>query len=202
MRSDSQLVLDLRGGDAQAGAALVDRYYGAILGFFRNKLPAEFHDLTQQTFLGCFAGLDRLRDPARFRNFLFGIACNQLRKRLRARSAEGARLDFGSVSAVDLDPSPSAILARRQEHQRLLDALRRIPVDAQILLELHYWEDLRLEDIAEILEIPVGTAKGRLSRARRQLVEAMLGPGADEAAKLPIIEGWARELRAVAVSAT
>lgn len=201
MQSDSQLVVDLREGDAQAGAALVDRYYGSILRFFRNKLPSEVHDLTQQTFLECFAALPRLREPARFRSFLFGVACNQLRKRLRARSVDGARLDFGTASAADLDPSPSAIIARRQEHQRLLEALRRVPVDAQLVLELHYWEDLRVEEIAEILEIPVGTAKSRLRRARQQLAQILLGAPPDEQQEPPQLEGWVRDLREIAAYA-
>lgn len=188
-------------GDAQAGSALVDRYYRGILRFFRNKLPSEAHDLTQQTFAECFSGLSRLKDPARFQSFLFAIACNQFRKRCHALAAKGARLDFGTVSAVDLDPTPSAIVARRQEHQQLLLALRRIPIDAQLVLELHYWEDLRLEEIAEIIGIPVGTAKSRLARARRQLAEAMVAPKTDDGVDLSQLEGWTRELRLVAGAA-
>lgn len=193
--SDPELIDAHHQGDPSAGAALVDRYYGSILRFFRNKLPTETHDLTQQTFAECFASLHRLKDTSRFRSFLFAIACHQLRKRYRARAADGARLDFGTVSAVDLDPSPSAVIARRQEHIQLLTALRSIPIDAQLVLELHYWEDMRLEEIAEVLGLPVGTAKSRLTRARRALGQAMEGArGAGEAA-LTRVDGWARELR-------
>ena len=198
MPSDAELVQAFRGGDQRAGKRLVDKYYGRVLGFFRNKAPASSNDLAQRTFLGCFEALGRLRDPANFRSFLFAVACNQLRKHYRGKRRDGERMDFGTVSAVDLDPSPSGVLASRQEQRLLLEALRRIPVDYQIVLELFYWESMKAAEIAEVLELPLGTAKTRIRRGRQLLEQAPAQlAGAREVLEATVsdLDGWAAGLR-------
>ncbi|MCA9690560.1 MAG: sigma-70 family RNA polymerase sigma factor [Myxococcales bacterium] len=203
MKDDGELVQAYRGGDPRAGKELVDRYYGRVLGFFRNKAPASSNDLTQRTFLGCFEALDRLRDADRFRSFLFAVACNQLRKHFRGKRRDGDHMDFGSVSAVDLDPSPSGVLTDRQEQRLLLEGLRRIPVDYQIVLELFYWEEMTAAEIAATIELPVGTAKTRIRRGRQLLEKALAelaGGGAVLEATVSDLEGWAAGLRHAARS--
>ena len=200
---DQELVLGFLNGDQRAGLALVDRYYQRVLSFFRNKLPSEAHDGAQQTFAECFAGLGRLRDPARFRSFLFGVACNVLRSRYRARSAEGDRLDFGTVTAIDLDPSPSQLLHAQHQHAALLDGLRRIPIDHQIVLELFYWEEMTAAEIGEVLGLPLGTVKTRIARARQLLVKAMGDPvtrNERRPVSLRDLDGWARGVREAVAS--
>lgn len=171
--SDAQLLEAWAGGDRAAGEALFERHFEAVARFFRNKLSADtaHEDLIQQTFLGCVEARDRFRGDASFRSFLFAIAHRQLAKYWRTRSRD--RLDFQTVSVFDLDASPSAALVQDQEHQRLLLALRRIPIDSQVALELHYWESMTAAEIAEVLDIPLGTAKTRLRRAK-QLLEVEL----------------------------
>ncbi|MCA9708401.1 MAG: sigma-70 family RNA polymerase sigma factor, partial [Myxococcales bacterium] len=71
---DEQLLARWRGGDAQAGAALFERYYEAIARFFVNKVGLDCGDLVQATFLGCLEGLERFRGEASFRTLLFAIA--------------------------------------------------------------------------------------------------------------------------------
>jgi RNA polymerase sigma factor (sigma-70 family) len=186
------------GGDKAAGEALFERYFEAVARFFRNKLPADaaHEDLIQQTFLGCVEARDRFRGDSSFRSFLFAIAHRQLAKHWRTRSRD--RLDFQTVSAFDLDASPSAALAQDQQHQHLLLALRRIPIDCQVALELHYWESLTAAEIGEVLGVPLGTAKTRVRRAK-QLLEAELRAlnlglvGADPTGTR--LDTWARELR-------
>jgi RNA polymerase sigma-70 factor (ECF subfamily) len=195
--SDAELVSGLRAGERRAGESLIDRYYGRVLRFFHNKAPSAANDLAQRTFLGCFEGLARLRDDSKFRAFLFAIACNQLRKHYRHDRIEGEQIDFGTVSAVDLDPSPSGVVAERDEQRVLLAALRRIPVEYQIVLELAYWEDMTAVEIADVLELPLGTAKTRIRRGR-QLLEAALaevGAGATLTSTLSDLDAWARSLR-------
>ncbi len=203
MSSDAELVQAYKSGDRRAGKQLVDKYYGRVLGFFRNKAPASSNDLAQKTFLGCFEALGRLRDANNFRSFLFAVACNQLRKHYRGKKRDGERMDFGTVSAVDLDPSPSRVIVDRQEQRLLLEGLRRIPVDYQIVLELFYWEEMTAAEIAATVEIPLGTAKTRIRRGR-QLLEQQLAKLADGGevleATVSDLDGWAAGLRAQAHS--
>jgi RNA polymerase sigma factor (sigma-70 family) len=168
---DAQLVERWRSGDRQACAELFARYYDGIARFFRNKVPGRADDLIQRTFLGCFEGIERLNDPAKFRSFLFAIAHNVLREHLRERVH--APVDLESQRAIDLDPTPSALLAAREQQRLLIAALRHIPLAHQIVLELHYWEQMSGADIAEILDEPIGTIKTRLRRARQLLEQAI-----------------------------
>ena len=81
--------------------------------------------------------------------------------------------DSTSVSVADLQPSATAAIGQREEVRLLLAALRRIPVELQVLVELHYWEGLTTGEIAEVLGIPPGTVRTRLMRAREQLDAVM-----------------------------
>lgn len=198
MRDDADLVGAFREGDKRAGELLVDRYYGRVLGFFRNKAPASCNDLAQRTFLGCFEALERLRDANNFRKFLFAVACNQLRKHYDQSRREEARIDYGTVSSADLDPSPSKIAVGRDEQRLLLEGLRQIPLDLQIVLELSFWEHMTAAEIAETLEIPLGTAKTRLRSGRQRLEQALAVLETRSTvleATVSDLEGWAARLR-------
>ncbi len=88
------------------------------------------------------------------------------------------------------------MIAERDEQQVLLVALRKIPVEYQIVLELVYWEDMTAVEIAEALELPLGTAKTRIRRGRQLLEEALAEVGgAALQSTLSDLDGWARSLR-------
>ncbi len=195
MPDEGTLVEAWRGGDKSAGAQLFDRHYPSVARFFRNKVGAHSSDLIQATFLACFEGLDRMRST-NFRSYLFAIACNLLRKHYRSNSR--ARIDFGTVSVHDLDPSPSAVIVANAQHQQLLTALRRIPLDSQVVLELFYWESMTAVEIGETLDIPVGTAKTRIRRARQLLQQQMTAldrDGVGSQCTLEDLDAWASQLR-------
>jgi RNA polymerase sigma-70 factor (ECF subfamily) len=198
--AERALVTAWLAGDRQAGFQLFQRHYDAVARFFHHKLPEHSADLIQRTFLGCVESLPRFRGHASFRSYLFAIAYRQLCRHFRDHGRERARLDFTSVSIEDLRPSPTAAIGAREDLRLLLAALRRIPLELQVILELHYWEHLTTGEIAEALEIPPGTARTRLMRAR-QLLRAKMG---ELAADPPLIEStlaalerWAAELRAL-----
>jgi RNA polymerase sigma factor (sigma-70 family) len=195
--TDTELLQSWADGNKSAGEQLFERHFEAVARFFRNKLSADaqHEDLIQQTFLGCVEARDRFRGDASFRSFLFAIAHNQLAKHWRSRSRD--RLDFQTISVFDVDPSPSAVVARDQDQQKLLLALRRLPVESQVALELHYWEAMTAAEIGEVLGVPLGTAKTRLRRAKQRL-EAELRGLEVSAARLDTETGldtWARGVK-------
>ena len=171
---DEALLQAWREGDVGAGDELFQRYYEPILRFFRNKISGEhLQDLVQQTFIGCVEGRERIRGDKGFRAYLFGVARNTLRNHLKARYRSGREIDLQELSVVDLAAGPRTLSARREEHRLLLEGLRAIPVSAQIILELRYWEQFKTIEIAEILDIPHGTARSRLRRAQELLHQAL-----------------------------
>lgn len=194
--SDLDLLERWKRGDLAAGNELFERHFEAVYRFFVHKAPEDATDLVQRTFLACTEARDRFRGTSSFRTYLFAIARHELLASWRARRKDA--LDAGASSVADLSPSPSTHMLRRFEHRVLLEALRSIPVDLQIALELHYWEQMSASEIAEVLDVPVGTAKSRLRRAREAVAE-VIGKLEDDPARLETtlanLDQWAASLK-------
>jgi RNA polymerase sigma factor (sigma-70 family) len=197
--TDLELLDAWRGGDRKAGSDLFERHFDSICRFFANKIDRDVDDLVQRTFAACTEGRERFQGHSSFRTYLFGVAHNVLRSHLRTRKRENDRLDFGVTSVFDLGLSPTTLLAQGREQALMLQALRQIPLEHQIVLELYYWEDMEAADLAEVLEMPVGTVRSRIRRAK-QLIEEQLARLAESDALLEStmsnLDSWARSLRA------
>lgn len=202
--ADVQLLQAWQDGEPGAGDELFARHFHSVFRFFRSKVDdALAEDLTQATFLGCMRGRDSLRDHGSFRTYLFVVARNELYLHFRRRGRQDKVLDFRSVSAADLATGPSSMLAAKEEQQLLLEALRLIPVDFQIAIELYYWEGLSTEELAEVQGIPAGTVRSRLTRAREQIGRRMQEIAASPrlaATTLEQFERWAKASGDVASS--
>jgi RNA polymerase sigma-70 factor, ECF subfamily len=196
--ADVELLQQWRNGDMAAGEILFERYYDPIARFFRSKVATDIADLVQETFVACVEGRDRLQEDGSFRAYIFSAARNVLCAHLRDKYRDDALVDFDATSLQDLAPGPISQIVNRHEQRLLLEALRRIPVNCQILLELRYWEQLRTSDIADALGIPHATVRSRLAKARKLLDQAM-STMADSAALLEStlanFEEWARQCR-------
>jgi RNA polymerase sigma-70 factor (ECF subfamily) len=195
MSSDESLLTAWNAGAPGAGEELFDRHFVRVVRFFRTKIHGDVDELVQQTFLRCLESRTRFRGEGSFAGFLFGIARNVLLNHYRARQRHGEPVDLDEVSLHDLDPRPSSVVVQRREHQLLLESLRRIPLEAQIILELYYWEDMTSAAIAQALQIPHGTAQTRLRRARQLLAE-QLGRARGAAVRDSDVDfdAWARGL--------
>ena len=197
--SDLELLERWRAGDDHAGEALFERHFEALYRFFCNKVGREVDDLVQETFLGCVKAKDRFRGDSSFRTFLFAVARNQLLK-LRDRHARTAdkQDDFQETRVADLDASPTQLAVEHEEQALLLRALRRLPIDLQIAIELFYWEGLQSKDIAVVLDIPHGTVRSRLRRGRtllREVVEQLAESPQLQESTLADFEGWLRSIQ-------
>lgn len=195
---DPSLVEAWRSGDRQAGETLFRRHFQGVSRFFRNKFSADIDDLVQQTFMALLEGRERLASGASFRSYLFGIAHNIMRAHLRTLAKQRA-FDPTSSAIQDLDPGASTMIGEHQEQRLLLLALRRIPIEAQVTLELVYWEQLNAAEIAEVLGIPHSTMRSRIQRARQLLAQAVQQIGESPAvieSTLNDLEGWALGVRA------
>ncbi len=197
MRTDVDLLEAWRAGDRSAGEALFERHFDALFRFFRNKVGDGMDDLVHDTFLACLTG-PAFRGESSFRTYLFAIGRNALHAHLRKLGRARDEVDIGEVSVADLGPSPSSAFARRREERLLLEALRSIPLDLQIALELFYWEDLAGPELAAVLGIPEGTVRSRLRRAREALDERLTQLAEDAevlASTTTDLDLWARRLR-------
>ncbi len=197
--TDLRLLAAWRTGDIQAGTSLFERHYPGVQRFFSNKVGNDdSEDLIQATFLGCLESLQRFRGEASFRTLLFAIARFKLLKYLRERCRDKKYLDPATVSIAASSACFTSILAANKQRRALLAALRRLPLDTQLMLELFYWEALPVKDIAVILELPANTVKTRMRRGREQLVKELAAleicPN-DIESSLAGLDRWADALR-------
>lgn len=198
MTSDVVLLERWRNGDHGAAKELIERHFDSLHRFFRTTVPGFAEDLVQDTWLACLKNHQQLELTASFRMYLLGIARNKVLMYWRTHGRRGENVAFDLCSLEDLEPTPTQILAREQNEQQLLRALRRIPLEQQMLLQLHYWEGMTGPELAAFLGVPEGTVRGRLRRAKEQLA-AELGRLADAPAQdlttLDNLDRWVRSVR-------
>lgn len=196
---DFQLLTRWRAGERDAGKALFERHFESVCRFFSNKMDHDVDDLVQRTFTACVENRDRFEGRSSFRTYLFGVAHNVLRSYLRTLHRDRQRFEPSTESIHDLGLNPAVLVARRQEELLILQALRRIPLDSQSILELYYWEDMTAPELAQTFGVPEGTVRGRIRRAKQQLELAIRSIGESDAlleSTLSSLESWARALRA------
>ena len=174
-RQDYELLRAWRADDTAAGNALVRRHFASLFAFLRDKAPDHADELVQRTFLAAVEARDRVQDGLRFRAFLFGIARNLLLMHRRSTARRGKVIEQEPVTGVDLGPTPSRIASLREQQRVLLRALRRLPLDMQLTLELFYWEELDRAEIAAVLGVEVNTVKSRLHAAVSAFRRALTG---------------------------
>lgn len=198
MTEDRDLLLAWRSGDAAAGQQLIERHLEPIHRFFSNKVSGATDDLVQKTFLACVEAVEAFEGRASFRSYVFGIARNVLHRHYRDRHQAFDPLVVSMSALAADDRSPADRVTDREEQRLLLRALRALPLELQTLLELAYWEGLPDRELAEILEVPAGTLKSRLRKARQQLEQLMStlasSPGLLQSSRLTL-DAWAAGIR-------
>jgi RNA polymerase sigma-70 factor (ECF subfamily) len=200
---DSALLAAWRSGDRRAGAALFHRHYESLSRFFVNKAPEAYQeDLIQQAFMAVVESIAGFEQRSSFRTYLLAIAhhvlCKHVHQQVKARRRDAPDHQFLDTCAAQLGRSPSSEAAHHEEQRILLEALRRIPLTNQVVLELHYWEHLTVREIAEVLEVPLGTAKTWLRAGQQRLraqVEKVAGTLEWKKSTLDNLEHWVRRTR-------
>jgi len=161
-------------GEREALEALVARWHIPLWKCARRLTGGEeaADDAVQDAWLRILRGLPRLREPARLRPWIFGIARRVLMDRLRAQYAA---LPLADVDVADL-AEPDEPGATTEDLDLLHGELASIPVLEREVLVLFYLDELSLAELADVLAIPIGTAKSRLFRARRSLRQRLDQP--------------------------
>lgn len=176
-------------GEREMYVPLLRRHYASTLGLCRRILGSETgaqdlaQDVAQEAALQAFLNLESLREPGRFGAWLHSIAANLARSALRRRRV--LLLDppveeaFLGMSLVDTSPTPEEVRLARELHDEVLGALAGIPEINREAVAGFYLEGYSYAELAELLNVPVSTVKGRLYKGRRQL-ETPLTPVARE----------------------
>ena len=170
---DELLVLLAQQGDRQALERLHARWNPklarAALRFTGD--PELARDLVQECWIGIWKGIKRLRDPARFRSYVFAIlhrrGSDHVRKAIKDRAA---------AEPPSADDPPIFARATQTDRIAIQQAFAALPPDQRLAAHLHFVEGLTLREIADVQGLAIGTAKSRLFHARRKLKEALGEP--------------------------
>ncbi len=174
---DSREFVDrLRAGDGRAFEELVrtqqHRVYGLALRMLGDA--AEAQDVAQEAFLRAHRGLAEFRGDARPSTWLYAIASRLCLNRLARSERRLARHGEETLARLpDARPGPDQALEREELEEALHRAIAELPDERRIVVVLRDVEGLAYEEIAEILELPVGTVRSRLHRARFDLKEKL-----------------------------
>lgn len=201
--SDAELLRAWHEGDAKAGRELFERVFVPLERFFRSKVDHGVDDLIQSTLLVAVERSESLKDDNNFRAYLFTVARHEIFARLRQGAKEPDRFDSAVLSIEDLGTSPTGRLQKKRDREVLVLALRRIPIDFQIALELHYWEGLKAREIGDVLGIPTSTVTTRLGRARglvSEHLQQLEGAASPVASASTELADWAAYARRAATS--
>lgn len=162
MDADFFLVQKMKNGDEDAVETFVRKYYPVIQKYCNyhtwDRQKAE--DLTQETFMRFFASLGGYQHRGKAVHYLYVIAGNLCRDSRRGRT----ELPFEDLSDIAEDPIEQA-----EERLQIEAALQKLPQELQEVIILHYFQNLKLKEIAEILQIGLPLVKYRTGRAKKEM---------------------------------
>ena len=184
IQTDEQLMLSVKNGNRDAFQILTERHYTNTLNFIyrfvKNRPLAE--DLCQETFLRLWRCVPTYRPIAKFRTFLYHIAKNlclkQLAKEQRTPQIESLDIHYGdddenfhpiAVAIADTQYSPEALLIAKETYEAIQTAINKLSKEHQIVFQLTELQGLSYQEVAEIVQCPIGTVASRKNAAIRQL---------------------------------
>jgi len=186
LNDESRLIEDAIVGDTAAFGELVRRYqdrlYTAVVHIVGCRSEAE--DVVQDAFVQAYVKLSTFKQNSKFYTWLYRIAFNVSISRRRRRkveiSVEEGR-DATGDEPVDSGSSPIAPLEEAERREQLQEAMLRLTEEHRAIIVLRHMEEFSYEEIAQVLDISVGTVRSRLHRARASLLEHLREIMPDEA---------------------
>jgi len=180
--SDAELVVQAQGGDPRAFEALVTRYRGKIYAMIYNMIhnDADAWDLAQDTFLKAWKALPKFEARSGFYTWIYRITHNVTYDWLRKKNITSGAVEFddavmghaidpGSSTTPNVAGAPDENMERSELGQRIREAIEQLSPDHRSVILLKEVEGLKYQEIADSLEITIGTVMSRIFYARKKL---------------------------------
>jgi RNA polymerase sigma-70 factor (ECF subfamily) len=177
--TDQQLVERVKRGEKGAYDALVVRYQSRIINlisrFVRN--PSDAQDVAQEAFIKAYRALTSFRGDSAFYTWLYRIAVNTAKNHLAVQSRRPVdnEQDYSEIEQFDADPAlkdldtPEHLLLTEEIQKTVIAAIEALPPDLRTAITLRELEGLSYEEIAAVMECPIGTVRSRIFRAREAI---------------------------------
>ena len=162
---------------------LLDSAFGTALHLTRNRSDAE--DLVQEAALLACRGFGTFEAGSNFRAWFFRILTNCFYSKYRKRKREGVQMELEDTPELYLysqtagaglhgrSEDPATMLMRQLDEERIAEAIDALPDEYRVVCTLYFVQDFSYQEVAEVLEVPVGTVRSRLHRGRRLLQRAL-----------------------------
>lgn len=178
-QEDTTLIQEALAGNQAAFARLRQKYHDAIYNLIYRMIREkdEVEDLTQEAFIKAFGSLSSFNDEFAFSTWLYKIATNNCIDHIRRRKLqtfsidkpiESKESDF-SFELPDTNDEPDQEMIARQRKKLLDDAINSLPPKYRQVIVMRHQEELEYQEIAQILDLPLGTVKAHIFRAREML---------------------------------
>ena len=171
--SERELVERCRRGDEGAFQELVDTYKGLVFALIARTVQdrSRAEDLAQDVFLRIHRGLPYFRGEARLSTWIYRIVANVcLQDHAKPAAVDSAvSIDEQQARGREMPSAPDRRFGDLELRDRLEKAIARLPANYRLVVAAHYLDGMRYEDLAEALQLPLGTVKTQLHRAKQQL---------------------------------
>lgn len=184
IKEDSEIVGRCLQGDQTAFRELMEKYRRPVYGIVRRMVPndEEARDLSQEAFIRAFKNLEKFDPERSFSNWLFRIATNLCIDHHRRRKLKTVSLvipgkdgdDERTWDAIDPEGTPAEHFSDTERSQRLSSIIESLPPVYRAVIQLRHIESRSYDEIAQTLDLPLGTVKARIHRAHRLLREKLV----------------------------
>ena len=182
---DHELVERVKRGEREAFDLLVLKYQHRIASLIARYVqdPSEVLDVAQEAFIKAYRAISRFRGDSAFYTWLYRIAINTAKNHLasQARRPQESGIDLADAEQLAGNPelkehaTPERLILTEEIQRTVIDAIEALPEDLKVAISLRELEGLSYEDIARVMECPIGTVRSRIFRAR-EAVNARLEP--------------------------
>ncbi|MCA6064671.1 RNA polymerase sigma factor RpoE [Thalassolituus marinus] len=181
--NDRQLVARVQKGDKRAFDLLVIKYQHRILALVSRFIAdfAEAQDVTQEAFIKAYRALPSFRGDSQFYTWMYRIAVNTAKNYLVSKGRKTPVRDidlddaefFADEANMKDTETPDGLLQRDQLQKVVFDAIEALPEELRMAVTLRELEGLSYEEIAEVMDCPIGTVRSRIFRAREAIDRKM-----------------------------
>lgn len=180
---DHKLVVRVQNGDKTAFDLLVIKYQNKVAAVV-SRYVSDYHevaDVTQEAFIKAYRAIDRFRGDSAFYTWVYRIAINCAKNYLQSKGRRPPASDY-NIDDAELNPmatglkdiaSPEKLIGKEQLEQVIKQTVSGLPEDLRVALTLREFDNLSYDEIAEVMECPVGTVRSRIFRAREAVDSAI-----------------------------
>ena len=173
---DSELVKRVQQGDKSAFDVLVQKYQQKVVNLISRFVSdqSECYDVAQETFIKAYRALDKFRGDSQFYTWLYRIAANTAKNHLASRARKSPKYSvdvedaehYSGDSQLKDNTTPESLMLTEEIKQTVYAAIDNLPEDLKSAITLRELEGLSYEEIADVMDCPIGTVRSRIFRAR------------------------------------